>query len=155
MSATDKMIEELRESVTNCRDPRPKHLAPEFWPELANEIERAADTISVLKEENRLLSVENGLLLSNAAAKGEEPDLLLAEWHNEHRRADRAEEAFAICVAQIGALREALEPFAAFAENVDEEGWMSNIHRGSISTWFGPSDFRRAARALSDTGETG
>jgi hypothetical protein len=43
---------------------------------------------------------------------------------------------------------EALEPFAAFAENVDAEGWTSNIHRERISVWFGPSDFRRAREAL-------
>ena len=45
--------------------------------------------------------------------------------------------------------REALEPFATFGErNVDENGWKSNIHREQISTWFGPSDFRRARSVL-------
>ncbi|MDX1222742.1 hypothetical protein GOL85_13515 [Sinorhizobium medicae] len=52
--------------------------------------------------------------------------------------------------------RKALEPFARFAENVAyQEGefsdgfvWQSAIHRGSISTWFGPSDFGVAFAAL-------
>lgn len=49
---------------------------------------------------------------------------------------------------------EALEPFAAFAENVDQHGWTSDIHREAISVWFGPSDFRRAA-ALTGSREHG
>jgi hypothetical protein len=59
---------------------------------------------------------------------------------------DRAliEEAAAL----ITSLREALEPFASFAENTTENGWATNIHREGISTWFGPSDFRRARTAL-------
>lgn len=44
---------------------------------------------------------------------------------------------------------EVLGPFVFFARNVDDEGWTSNIHRESISTWLGPSDFR-AARTLAD-----
>jgi len=47
------------------------------------------------------------------------------------------------------ALEEALRPFAAFADNVDQDGWTSNIHREGISVWFGPSDFRAAQAALS------
>ncbi|MDW9880500.1 hypothetical protein GOA90_25270 [Sinorhizobium meliloti] len=51
--------------------------------------------------------------------------------------------------------RRALEPFARFAENVAyQEGefsdgfvWQSAIHRESISTWFGPSDFGAAFEA--------
>lgn len=50
---------------------------------------------------------------------------------------------------EIETLRAALEPFASFAENVDADGWTSTIHREQISTWFGPSDFRRASEALS------
>lgn len=44
-----------------------------------------------------------------------------------------------------GEVMAVLQPFADFAENVDEEGWTSNIHRESVSCWFGPSDFRAAA----------
>lgn len=37
----------------------------------------------------------------------------------------------------------AILPFAEFAlANVDDDGWTSTIHRESISTWFGPSEFR-------------
>jgi len=51
-------------------------------------------------------------------------------------------------IAENRAYREALEPFAEFGSNVDEEGWTSNIHREGISVWFGPSDFRTARAAL-------
>jgi hypothetical protein len=48
----------------------------------------------------------------------------------------------------------ALEPFLRFAEqNTDENGWLSSIHRESISTWFGPSEFR-ALLALRSQPET-
>lgn len=40
----------------------------------------------------------------------------------------------------------AILPFAEFATNVDDDGWTSTIHREPISTWFGPSDFRAAAK---------
>lgn len=40
----------------------------------------------------------------------------------------------------------AILPFAEFAGNVDENGWVSTIHREPISTWFGPSDFREAGK---------
>src|SRR5260370_28838266 len=47
--------------------------------------------------------------------------------------------------------RTALEPFATFAaNNTDENGWTSTVHREQISTWFGPSEFRAAL-----TGEKG
>lgn len=47
------------------------------------------------------------------------------------------------------ALGAALEPFAAFAEHmIDEHGWLDREHRASISTWFGPSQFRRAHQAF-------
>jgi hypothetical protein len=49
----------------------------------------------------------------------------------------------------------ALEPFATFAENVDENGWKSNIHKERISDWFGPTDFRRATEALASFQEVG
>lgn len=47
-------------------------------------------------------------------------------------------------------LVEALEPFATFAaNNVDEEGWAGlRCERERIVDWFGPSDFRRAALAV-------
>lgn len=49
--------------------------------------------------------------------------------------------------AKLAQAVEALEPFADFAQWVDAEGWTCNIHREAISTWFGPSDFRRARSA--------
>lgn len=54
-------------------------------------------------------------------------------------------------------LREALEPFGTshVAENVDEHGWTSNIHREQISVWFGPSDFFRARAALAEGNSNG
>jgi len=55
---------------------------------------------------------------------------------------------------QVRKLREALEPFATFAENyVDPEGWndvgISASHE-RIVDWFGPSDFRQA-RTLAES----
>jgi outer membrane murein-binding lipoprotein Lpp len=50
----------------------------------------------------------------------------------------------------------ALKPFAMFgAQWTDEGGWTSNIHREAISTWFGPSDLRRAAEIVSRHAKTG
>lgn len=46
---------------------------------------------------------------------------------------------------------EVVRPFADFGENVDTEGWTSNIHREGISVWFGPSDFRRAAAYITES----
>jgi hypothetical protein len=111
MSATDKLIEELRDTVANCRNPRPKQLAEDFWPALADEIELAADTISSLKEEN-----------------------------------DR--------------LRAALEPFAneALEDCTSEYRWEAKDDNDIVCSIFADltfGDFRRAASALSDTGETG
>lgn len=46
---------------------------------------------------------------------------------------------------RIKELENALEPFASFAHiAVDPDGWNSSIHKESISTWFGPSQFRFA-----------
>ena len=60
------------------------------------------------------------------------------------------DEAIKAVETELQKLRKALEPFSDFAENVDAEGWTSSIHREQISTWFGPSDFRRIREALSD-----
>lgn len=50
---------------------------------------------------------------------------------------------------RIAELEAALVPFASFGEdNVDEEGWNGLEQRASITTWFGPSDFRAARDAL-------
>lgn len=51
---------------------------------------------------------------------------------------------------RVEKLEAALEPFGSshVADNVDDDGWTSNIHREGISTWFGPSDFRAARQAL-------
>lgn len=53
-----------------------------------------------------------------------------------------------MAVEMIVDLERAIEPFAEFASNVDENGWTSNIHHETISTWFGPSDFRNAQATL-------
>ncbi len=46
-------------------------------------------------------------------------------------------------------LKSALRPFAEFAmTSVVDDSWGNNIHKESISTWFGPSDFVSAAKAL-------
>jgi len=49
--------------------------------------------------------------------------------------------------AQVAVMGEALEPFDDFADNVDDVGWASDVHKERISYWFGPSDFRKARRA--------
>lgn len=48
-------------------------------------------------------------------------------------------------------MREALEPFAEFAENnIEHDGWGGlRCERERINVWFGPSDFIRARAALS------
>ena len=49
----------------------------------------------------------------------------------------------------IARLKAALQPFAEFAlDNIANDAWANNTHRESISTWFGPSDFVNALRAL-------
>lgn len=49
----------------------------------------------------------------------------------------------------IAKLKAALQPFAEFAlDTVVDDGWGNNTHRESISTWFGPSDFINALKAL-------
>lgn len=49
----------------------------------------------------------------------------------------------------IARLKAALQPFAEFAlDNIANDAWANNTHRESISTWFGPSDFVAALRAL-------
>lgn len=78
---------------------------------------------------------------------------------------DRHERAHDMLVQEVTArkaaeserdeLREALRPFAEFGENTGDDGWLSNIHNEGISTWFGPSDFRRAARLLAGKGVKG
>ncbi len=46
-------------------------------------------------------------------------------------------------------LKSALRPFAEFAmTSIIDNNWGNNIHKESISTWFGPSDFVSAAKAL-------
>jgi hypothetical protein len=58
--------------------------------------------------------------------------------------------AFSHPSCEVERLREALEPFSTFAETfVDEDGWQSSMRNERIVDWFGPSDFRRAAAALS------
>lgn len=59
---------------------------------------------------------------------------------------DLAAAAISGLTARLAEAEKALGPFAEFGrDNTNADGWMSNIHREAISTWFGPSDFRRAA----------
>lgn len=53
---------------------------------------------------------------------------------------------------KLAATLEALEPFSTFAENVNDDGWASNIHKERISYWFGPTDFRKARLASTADG---
>lgn len=64
--------------------------------------------------------------------------------------------AFADEGSGIGELREALEPFATFADTfVDEEGWNGPMSTTRIVDWFGPSDFRRARSAVGPSPDIG
>jgi hypothetical protein len=67
------------------------------------------------------------------------------------REAAAALKMIADAEAERDKLREALLPFAQFAVNTDENGWLSNIHREAISTWFGPTAFREADAALNSS----
>lgn len=59
--------------------------------------------------------------------------------------------AHALTLAKLECAVEALEPFATWAENeVDAEGWKNPPMRERIVDWFGPSDFRAAAEALTE-----
>ncbi len=54
--------------------------------------------------------------------------------------------------AAIEGLKSGAQPFTTFSENVEVDehgtpGWTSKIHRDTISTWFGPSDFHKLAEA--------
>jgi hypothetical protein len=68
-------------------------------------------------------------------------------------------EQLAEALDHIKRLIVALKPFSDFAINVEFDGdlntnaWKSRIHRESISTWFGPSDFAYAAFAVGDTSD--
>ena len=66
----------------------------------------------------------------------------------EHRR--DYEQLAADAIERILELEAALRPFAEshVAECVGDDGWTTTIHRESISTWFGPSDFRAARAAI-------
>ena len=70
--------------------------------------------LATLRARVEELEREVNALLSNAAAKGDEPDLLLTEWKEAKARAERAEEAFEIANnMRLEATRlavEALEP---------------------------------------------
>lgn len=63
-------------------------------------------------------------------------------------RATAAEATVTALQEALAKAAEALEPFAEFADGtVDEIGWTDARPRERISTWFGPSDFRRARTA--------
>lgn len=100
----------------------------------------------------------------NEPELGEEPDAVGAlkalRWIEDYaisyaELGDVAQKA-GEAILQVERLVKALEPFARFAENVAyQEGefadgfvWHSAIHRESISTWFGPSDFGTAFEAI-------
>jgi len=75
--------------------------------------------LATLRARVEELEREVNALLSNAAAKGDEPDLLLTEWKEAKARAERAEEAFEIANnMRLEATRlavEALESIRALA----------------------------------------
>lgn len=51
--------------------------------------------------------------------------------------------------AQGDEVREALEPFATFYPTfANEDGWTSPMTKERIVDWFGPTDFRRAAKVF-------
>ena len=63
------------------------------------------------------LEREVNALLSNAAAKGDEPDLLLTEWKEAKARAERAEDAFEIANnMRLEATRLAVEALECVAD---------------------------------------
>lgn len=50
---------------------------------------------------------------------------------------------------EVERLREALRPFATFAETfVGDDGWVGPMNKERIVDWFGPSDFSAARQAL-------
>ncbi len=78
-----------------------------------------------------------------------------ATWEESSRVAiDMAKAELQSQAARIAELEGGLKPFAEFADNVDEQGWTSNIHREGISVWFGPSNFRQARSLLSEDNAT-
>lgn len=81
-------------------------------------------------------------------------DALVSAAEEDHARAAAAEADLTRMRAENARLRAALDPFGSFGRHwVDAEGWTCNTHRESISTWFGPSEFRSAA-ALSNPEQT-
>src|SRR5690606_38768968 len=86
-------------------------------------IRQQSAELATLRARVEELGREVNALLSNAAAKGDEPDLLLTEWKEAKARAERAEEAFEIANnMRLEATRmavEALEPFAGISDLVD------------------------------------
>ncbi|MEG8223296.1 hypothetical protein OSJ57_22200, partial [Sphingomonas sp. HH69] len=53
---------------------------------------------------------------------------------------------------EVERLREALRPFATFAETfVGDDGWIGPMNKERIVDWFGPSDFSIARQAMIDT----
>lgn len=81
-------------------------------------IRQQSAELATLRARIEELEREANALLSNAAAKGDEPDLLLTEWKEAKARAERAEEAFEIANnMRLEASRlavEALEKIAAW-----------------------------------------
>jgi len=112
--------------------------------------------------EKRLAEVEteNAALLQSAAAKGDEPDLLIGEWRNATARAKRAEEAFEIAKADRDRLVSALRPFAEAAVEDDckeRSEWRYHddnelVESSSALVELTAGDFRRATAALSASG---
>lgn len=110
-----------------------------------HEIETAAQRI--YDRQRKALKNQDGI---NAQRLWASEDVPVIFW-NGYREDARAvlEPYLAAYDATIAGMGKALEPFAAFADgNVDAEGWSGLEQRASITTWFGPSDFRRARAAL-------
>lgn len=117
MSAdTGELIERLRAVRVNwlAKVAEWQEVAPGVWtdeyierftPRLEDE---AADRIASLEAALEEARKNAGLLLQDAANKGEEPDVLMLELAQERVRADRAEEAFSICKQELDKARKAL-----------------------------------------------
>lgn len=100
-------------------------------------------------------NIAEALCNSQGREWGKVPEHGRAWWRTQADAALLAIEQAGLAVVKTEELEAALKPFAEFADNTDENGWTSRIHHEPISTWFGPSDFRRAAALLAAITEEG
>lgn len=70
-------------------------------------------------------------------------------WGLSRKVVDAAKADIATHAGEVERLREALRPFATFAETfVGDDGWVGPMNKERIVDWFGPSDFSIARQAL-------